>query len=129
MERKPSGNRLRKIATAVLLGVSSLAIASCSRSAESATDNPPKKTDSIERSGVHYTYFEDGSRITKYRDQANYADILSFCDGRDLVDQTERFLRPGYSIERAAGNSIQRSVNHPACADGKLTSDDFSALG
>lgn len=121
IERQLSGDRLRKTAAAILLGVSSLAIASCGGSAESATDSAAKKIDTIEQSGAQYTYFDDGSRMTIYQDEDNYADVLSFCDGRDLVDQTEFMTY----FEKGAGNSIERSVDHPACADGKLTPDDF----
>jgi hypothetical protein len=113
---------LRKTAAVVLLGISSLTLFACG---DNETDNQPNRTDSVEQTGVNHIYFDDGSRLTEYRDSDNYADIKSFCDGHDLVDQTE-FKK---DIKKAAGNSVERSVGHPACTDGVLTPSDFHISG
>lgn len=115
-------NTLRKTTSIILLGISSLALFACGGESE---ETQPAKTDIVEQTGVNQTYFDDGSRLTEYKDSDKYADIKSFCDGRDLVEQTEFKV----SAYKAAGNSMARSVNHPACDDGKLVPSDFNIPG
>lgn len=63
-------------------------------------------------------YHQNGTRTLRYRNQDySYADIFQACDGKDLLEQTEDFGK--------SGNAPERTVDHPACADGVLTPDDF----
>lgn len=122
-ENQPStGNKLRRTIASVGLCISAIALSACG-----GTDTPPepKQTEKIENPSTQNTYYEDGTRITTFSDSENYASVLSYCDGPDLLEQTA-FMR-GY--KRGAGNSIERTPNHPACADGKLTPDDFRIPG
>ncbi len=53
-------------------------------------------------------------------------DIFQFCDGPDLVEETEGFTEnDGNTI----ANGLARSVSFPGCADGRLTPSDFLPLG
>lgn len=71
-------------------------------------------------------YYQNGNRILRYEDDGDaFADVLQICDGQDLLEQTE-FLKVGYG---AGGNSVERSVGHTACTDGRLTADDFASQG
>jgi len=46
-----------------------------------------------------------------------YPNIIEFCDGKDLVEES--------AVSGAV--SIDRTPNHIACSDGKLTPDDFTS--
>ncbi len=59
---------LRKTAAVVLLGISSLTLFACG---DNETDNQPNRTDSVEQTGVNHIYFDDGSRLTEYRDSGS----------------------------------------------------------
>ncbi|MCA9349325.1 hypothetical protein KC878_04280, partial [Candidatus Saccharibacteria bacterium] len=59
--------------------------------------------------------------LSFFNDQENYADIIEFCDGNDLVEQTALSTYGS----GAAGNAIARTIDHPACLDGMLTPSDF----
>lgn len=120
-EHQPStGNKLRRTTAALALCVSTIALGACGNSSEQ-----PQPSEKIEDISTRDTYYEDGTRITTFSDSDNYAPVMSFCDGADLIDQTA-FMQ-GY--KKGAGNSIERTPSHPACADGKLTSDDFRIPG
>jgi hypothetical protein len=105
--------RRRMLATVLVV---SLGLTACGSSDEG--DNPAEvRTSGIE---VAAEYFEDGTRIVRLKDDGNYySDIYGRCDGLDLVEQT-RWNDSG------AGNAITRSVGHTACADGRLTPEDFA---
>lgn len=115
-----------KIATSLIAAVGMIGLASCGSSTQEETLNKTptpeaKKAPNIGEREVTAVYFSDGSREIKIGDN-DYVDTYSYCDGVDLVEQTEIY-EPSH--ESAAGGSISRSVNHPACADGSLTPQDF----
>lgn len=112
---------LRTAGLAIAVGLASLTLAACGNDSGERSEAIP--TETAEGAGVSYTYFEDGSRLTQYSD-SGFADILAFCDGPDMLEQTD-FATAAYK----AGNAIFRSVDHPACADGKLTASDFKIAG
>lgn len=66
---------------------------------------------------IEAEYLPNGNRLLKYTNDRRYTDILQVCDGVDLLEQTARYSD--------AGQAPSRSVNHPACADGRLTPEDF----
>lgn len=109
-------NVIRKVAP-LLLG--SAALIGCGESSpldsdEERTTNPT----------ITHTYYDSGLRRIEYHGEAgHYADVLQFCDGHDLVEQTDfqRIQRGG------SGNSLTRSVGHQACEDMVLTNVDFEA--
>jgi hypothetical protein len=73
---------------------------------------------------VSVTYYDNGTMITDYNASdtgASYAEIVSFCQGDYIVDQTEDYYR--------SGNSVARTLDIKACADGKLTASDFATSG
>ena len=82
--------------------------------------------------GITYQtkYFDDGTRLIKFSGQEVHSpdygytpnDIYEFCDGRDLVEETLTYVGGNGELPE----SLSRSVNHPACADGKLTPSDFT---
>lgn len=87
-------------------------------------DNYIKQEDNSEAKlmpAIKTEYLDGGMKLTYYENFYGLSEILSFCDGNDLVDQT-KFMR---NRSGAAGNAIARSVGHPACADGSLTESDF----
>lgn len=125
LEHQPStGNKLRRTIVAVGLCLSAVALSACGEAYTPPEPNP-KQTEKIENPSTQNTYYEDGTRITTFSDSEDYAPLLSYCDGPDLLDQTA-FMQ-GY--KKGAGNSIERTPSHPACADGKLTPDDFRIPG
>jgi hypothetical protein len=66
-------------------------------------------------------YHQNGTRTLRYGNQDfSYANIFQVCDGKDLLEQTEDFGK--------SGNAPERSVDHPACADGVLSPDDFAIV-
>lgn len=67
--------------------------------------------------------FSNGTRIIRTEnDGYNFSDIVQFCDGPDLMEQTSLNI----AYKAAAGNAPIRSVDHAACEDGRLTEADFS---
>lgn len=119
-EQLTSRRIIRSAAFALALGVAVTGLASCGASED--TSHNAVETESIQGPRVTQTYFDDGSRLTDYKnDNEDYSDVFSYCDGLDLVDQT--------SYNYKSGNAIDRSVAHPACADGKLTPADFKIAG
>ena len=103
---------LKKVAkVAVPLG---LLLAAC------GTDDPVVDKPSINETvsnDITAKYFEDGTRLLVLPE--NFYDVLQFCDGMDLVDVSS-------STYVEAGSSVARTINHPACADGRLTPSDFT---
>lgn len=70
-------------------------------------------------------YTPDGKRLTYYQDvgrDINPNATASYCDGNDLVDVTRT-----RDDEEIYGAFKSRSVDHPACDDGRLTPSDFPA--
>ena len=111
---------IRGAAFALALGVAATGLASCGASEDNSHN--ATTTESVHGPGVTQTYFEDGSRLTEYEDDnENYSNVFSYCDGTDLVDQT--------SYNYKSGNAISRTVEHPACADGRLIAEDFKVAG
>jgi hypothetical protein len=75
---------------------------------------------------IERTFNQNGTEVTVIYDpndsNGRTTRITSYCDGPDLIDATTiRYI--GYGA--AAGGSIARSPNHPACADGRLDPADF----
>jgi hypothetical protein len=82
---------------------------------------------------IYETYLQDGHRITEYHDftsKTSYVDdtshgfepTLSYCDGHDLVDVS------GFAddnTDQPLASSVSRTVNDPACNDGRLSPTDF----
>ena len=117
MEKSP--NTFNKLALVTALGLGSLGLAACGEA-------PENKDVTIEMKGngnVSHQYLDDGSRITKIH--GRFSDTLAYCDGDDLVEQTHhhKYMNSG------SGNAIARSVDHPACDDGRLSPEDFQPLG
>jgi hypothetical protein len=71
---------------------------------------------------IDYLYTPTGKRITDYKSNDDYRifvdDVLSYCDGYDLID-----VNDGHS---AHSSSITRTPNHSACQDGRLEPEDFT---
>ncbi len=109
----------RAIGAAVGLCIGSLVLIGCgggSANGESTTSSSePEATPSP---SIEVEYYDNGMRIIRYEEEDGYySDILQFCDGRDLVEQTSYHIR--------SGNASTRSVGHVACVDGVLKPDDF----
>lgn len=117
---KNNREKLNKRKLAAVFGlIGGLILAGCSEHEGSEKEN--KEVEIIVPT-VNKEYYDNGISITTYENTDLMSTILSFCDGNDLVDQTE-FIR---NRSGAAGNSLSRSVGHPACADGSLTESDFN---
>ena len=110
--------------------ISTLGLTACANNGEQSTSGTATSQETVETPTNEIkrqvAYSEDGSRTiylsgSADKDDAYYvgANIYQFCDGKDLVEETLRHWRV------AAGIAISRSVQHPACADGKLTEADF----
>lgn len=112
----------RSISLAFGLGVGALLMGACGSDESGDIQSPQVQTDADELPMVTAEYYTNGTRVLRYKNvDGDYGDIFQACDGQDLIEQTE-FLKHGYG---AAGNSMQRSVGHIACADGRLTPEDF----
>lgn len=73
---------------------------------------------------IEAEYFANGTRQPSYKNihhDRPYAHIYQVCDGPDLLEQSDNAYR--------SGNAIFRTINHPACADGKLAPEDFAIPG
>jgi hypothetical protein len=117
-------NPFRTAGLALAVGLASITLASCGDDSGSAPK--PEDTTAEDAPNIRADLYPNGTRVLRYiNDSGYYADVLQACDGTDLIEQTE-FLKYGYG---AGGNSVERSVNHPACADGKLTASDFKIAG
>lgn len=88
------------------------------------TDNAPKDsgkaeiTEEISDDHVSYQYLDNGTRLTFVDQGVTYGiATITLCDGLDMVDLT-------YDNGR-----VERSVGHAACADGKITQEDFRIPG
>lgn len=103
----------RTVGAAVGLCIGSLLLMSCGEDTESIEDSQTNAGPTVETE-----YYSSGMRIIYYKDDDGaYSDVLQFCDGPDLLEQT--------SFNYRSGNAPARSVGHAACADGVLTPEDF----
>lgn len=120
--------RLGNKSRAALLGIplSFIALTGCAGSDEpdaqiAPTEAAEKAQEEIEKSpGTKITYFANGTRLIEFvntPNRADYSPILQVCDGPDLLEQSEQYG------QGAPGSD--RSVDHKACQDGKLTPEDF----
>ncbi len=118
-EHKKS-NAIRATLVAGGLGVAAL-LTGCSQSSTDKVDDAPKPE---VKPTVTSEYFSDGTRRLRYTGSEGrlFSTVFESCDGSDLVEQTEY---SGHG-NGGAGNDLERSVGHPACADGKLTESDFA---
>lgn len=66
--------------------------------------------------------YEDGTAITRVPSLATH--VVSFCDGTDLVDVS--YSRGAGGGDYGRGGGITRTADARACADGKLTPEDFA---
>lgn len=117
--------KFRQISTVLML---SLGLAACAKGAptESAPTPTPIKPDLR----VTHKYTPSGKRITSIEDtldrRPQIADlvvgrtIISYCDGQDLID-----IDAGTAYYNP-DDIYERTLNHPACSDGKLTPEDFT---
>lgn len=109
---------LTKRNISIALGTSVLAFTGCSGQEYTATDvttttyEAPTLESSSEASELNgdAMYYSDGVREIKLYDKSNTT-ILQFCDNLDLVE--------------LYNGTLERSVQHPACIDHKLTPEDF----
>lgn len=115
-------SRLRTVGLAIAVGLSALSLTACAEEPQQPKAGDPA-VETVEGTDVTYTYFDDGSRLTTYAD-GRFSNILTVCDGADLVEQTQ--FNSWSSYRAGAGNDISRSVDHPACTDGRLTATDFT---
>ena len=119
-------NRLRTAGFAIAAGIASLALASCGSDSEDSSSRGATPIESMTSSGMEHTYLDDGSRLTTYPGSGDaFSDVLAYCDGSDLVEQTDF----NQHYKAGAGNNIARSAGHPACTDGRLTATDFTIEG
>ena len=110
------GNRGRNLLMAATLA-GAVALAGCS--GQSGAEPVPAPVEP----SVSAQYYTNGLRVIHYHnDDHQYADILEFCDGPDLVEQTVNPFNEGHS---GTGNALERTPKHPACADGRLDAADF----
>ncbi len=108
----------RKSRMIVAACAAGLALTGCGEA--TATPSTDHRGD-LYKSNVEAVYDStNGTRILLFSNMGKYAAILEFCDGPDLVEQTQ------WSTG-GSGNDIERSPNHPACDDGKLTPEDFAS--
>lgn len=122
---QPRQHPLRTTGLVITLGLASFALASCSQESSGTTDHDTPSATSTAGQSIKQAYLADGTRLTTYPDGGGaFADVLAYCDGPDLVEQTSRFGE-GYLYGGSSGNSIDRSIDHPACTDGRLTASDF----
>lgn len=115
------------LGTILLIGGITISTAACGSSKEH--DTAVVQTD---KSGtgptVTYKYHSNGTReIIISRDglsddAATANTILEFCDGPDLVEESENNTPNDWP-----GGGLARTVSYPACKDGKLTPSDFSS--
>lgn len=98
------------------------ACVSCSGGSTEAASVPVDSDDAGITRSVEYA--ADGSRLIRIEGYLNDrydkfpSFIYEFCDGGDLVEQS--LGEKGYPA-----GSIERSVGHAACTDGRLTESDF----
>ncbi len=120
---------IRRIATATV--PLALLLAACGDDEVTVRDAETDRVENVNPANdvnisVEAVYHENGTRTLRYiNDDDYYADLFQICDGRDLLEQTAEH---GMRADGRSGNAPERSVGHPACADGILTPQDF-ALG
>ncbi len=102
-----------------------IALTGCSGDNDRTPPTPEERAQEAERKalGTDAEYLPNGNRLITYRNDelGEYSDILQSCDGLDLLEQTDDNGR--------SGNASSRSVDHPACEDGRLTPEDFKLPG
>ncbi len=113
-----------KVPRALILATSgALALVACS----AAESTPPPATGLSQPEvatengfSVTTTYYPDGTRSIDVDGQYNDSppSLFEFCDGADL-------LTVGNTYGTSVSASSERTVDYPACADGRLTSEDF----
>lgn len=86
--------------------------------------DPRENITELDEGGVdlEVSYLPNGTRLTVMQ-SPNYNDpvfISQFCAGLDLMTVSEQ----NFFTDGLAGG-IDVSVDHPACADGRLTKEDF----
>jgi|GEM_PF-5794854 len=112
-------NRLLALPLALTLGLGLTACGGSKGGNEhketSVTGNSAVQSGGIKSST---TFYNNGTRELKI-DRLNIEEV---CDGPDLVETSYYLTRFG---DGGSGMSIDRSVNYPGCADGKLTPSDF----
>ena len=100
----------------------SLGLTACGDSPN--TEETAKSIATTEEGLSNPVYTDDGRKITvlpgnKYSDDKIF--ITSYCEGSDLVTFSEQ------RVNRCAAGGVDRSVDHPVCADGRLTESDFKS--
>lgn len=113
--------RIRNISTVLALG---LGLAACtSLPEESQKDTTIETATNTQDIRIIQTYTPTGKRITAFESQEpdrQFNPKIAYCDGPDLVEDTD-------SSDYNGGAAV-RSVDHRACADGRLDETDFLPL-
>lgn len=123
-----------KIATGLAIAIGTFGVAGCGSSDNeknegqvqainqtmpAQVDNTPTPNESPIK--VTAEYFSDGTRKISHDADDDYTSIIGFCDGVDMVEQSEVIGNgDGYG-----SSNIERSAGHPACADNRLAPEDF----
>ena len=94
------------------VGLSAVLIGSAACGTSSGESGPP--TTMPGQVEVSNRWGEDGSRRYTVSGGGLGVTFLTECDGPDMVE-----------VNINAG-TVERSVGHPACADGRLTPEDFA---
>jgi hypothetical protein len=109
--------------------VAALGLAGCSGSAEqpettSVTTTQPAPELNKDGDGqvqIEDMYYPNGTRVRSFPSERYWFNrVLSVCDGGDLVEY-------GTSSGNGTTATVERSVQHSACADGRLTPSDFQS--
>ena len=109
----------------MLLLPAALLLSACG--SDGTTEAAPAPTGPIisdEGHDVKEIYYTNGDRRLHFQDGygRTLTDIYQHCDGHDLVEQTYQNVYD----RGASGNDMSRTVGHAACADGRLTPEDFA---
>ena len=119
----------------ILLGfalTSSSVLAACGSDTQDEEMIVPETVESsVSASDIEVTYFDDGSKkLTvpgQFSSSLTDAVIIQWCEGTDMMSNSQQVHSAPYRGGAAGGTEI--SVNHEACADGRLTPSDFEPLG
>lgn len=114
---------LPKVTLGIIIG---LGLVACGEDSSTPAD-PTVQTEEGNDTSRTVEYFNDGTRIIRFNgtlenldgDNQFPADILQFCDGTDLVEQS-------LGVRGYPAGDINRTTTHSACADGMLTEPDFN---
>lgn len=108
----PRLDRLVRPAAAAFCGVLLVACGSDNEKTIKKVDSADTPVEEVVSADIEY--FDNGTRLTIYNKGMTYQTrIVTFCDGPDLMDQN------------VYGGAPERSQDHPACDDGKVTAQDF----